>query len=377
MKRISPLLIALFLALPACTRDEADAAQAPAPTPAPTAPAAAPVTAPAAAPATPPVGRPALPPVAAPGAAASPADDAPLSPDQIPLVVARIDGVEVSRADLLARATEVRGALAERGVRQPPATRSFFRSVLDDIVANRLLFRELTARGLAVPKAEVDARFQEVRGRYESEEQFLRELAQRGFDADRLRSELTEGMTVQRWVQEQVIPKLTVEPAALQEFYDANREQMLVPESVRARHLLVAVPRDADEAVRAEARRKAETLRARVVGGEELAAVAREASDDRGSAERGGELGWIRRGQTVPAFEQAAFSLAPGTLSGLVESPFGIHLILVEEKRPEKQLTFEEAKGEIEVMLRQRALERTVRERVEELAGQAKIEILI
>jgi len=361
-------LIALFLALPACTRDEADAAQSPAPTPAPTAPATAAAT---------PAAAPALPPIAAPGAAPAPADDAPLTPDQIPLVVARIDGVEVSRADLLARATEVRGALAERGVRQPPATRGFFRSVLDDIIANRLLFRDLIARGLAVPKAEVDARYQEVRGRYESEEQFLRELGQRGFDADRLRSELTEGMTVQRWVQEQVIPTLAIEPAALQEFYDANREQMLVPESVRARHLLVAVPRDADEATRAEARRKAEALRARVAGGEELAAVAREASDDRGSAERGGELGWIRRGQTVPAFEQAAFSLAPGTLSGLVESPFGIHLILVEEKRPEKQLTFEEARGEIELMLRQRALERAVRERVDELAGQAKIDILI
>jgi len=369
------LVLVPVLVLVGCSRGEADAAQA-----APTSPTATPTAAPTAvppgaaptpAPTTPSVGG--LPAPAAPGAA----DDPQLTPEQIPMVVARIGQVEVTRDDLLARAAEARGALAERGVRQPPPTRSFYRAVLDDIIGNRLLYQDLVARGLTAPKADVDQRMAEIRGRYPSEEEFDRVLASRGFDRERLRAELIEGMTVQRWVQETVVPSLEVTNEMVQQFYDDNVDQMVAPEAVRVSHLLVGVPRDADEATRTASRQKAEALRARIAGGEDLAAVAREASDDRGSAERGGELGWVQRGQTVPAFEEAAFSLAPGTLSPLVESPFGYHVLRVSEKRAEKKLTVDEARPQIDAMLKQRLLEIRVRDTVQELAGKAKIEILL
>ena len=359
------------LVLAGCSRSEADAAEptpaaASAATPAP-APAAAPAATPAAAPAG---GAPASP-------AAAPADDQRLAPEQIPLVVARIGSIEVSREDLLARAAEARSALAERGVGQPPPTRGFYRSVLDDIIGNRLIYRDLVARGLGAPTADVDQRIQEIRSRYPSEEEFTRQLGARGFDVARLRREIAEGVTVQRWVRETVVPSLAVTPEMTQQFFDDNREQMIALEAVRLAHVLVGVPRDADQAARAAARQKAEGLRARIAGGEDLAAVAREASDDKGSAERGGELGWMQRGQAVPAFEQAAFALAPGTLSEVVETPFGFHVLRVAEKRAEKKLTLDDAREQIEGLLKQRLLENKVRETIQGLAKNEKIEVLI
>src|SRR5690606_26213959 len=94
-------------------------------------------------------------------------------------------------------------------------------------------------------------------------------------------------------------------------------------------------------------RREAEALLARLQGGEDFAALAREHSSDEGSAARGGDLGWFPRGRMVPPFEEAAFGNEPGTLVGeLVESQFGFHIIEVLGRR-EGDVAEDEAKREI------------------------------
>src|SRR5690606_22507017 len=129
-------------------------------------------------------------------------------------------------------------------------------------------------------------------------------LAQRGFDRERLRREIAESLTVQKWVTETVMPSLEVTEAEARELYTLNEERMIDPERVRVRHILLRVdPQGAPEQKQAR-KQKAEALRARIAGGEEFAKVATEASEDPGSGPRGGELGWIVRGQTVPAFEK-------------------------------------------------------------------------
>jgi len=103
-----------------------------------------------------------------------------------------------------------------------------------------------------------------------------------------------------------------------------------VIEENRARHILIEVT---PERSAAEARALAQKARQRIVQGEDFAAVARELSDDDGSALNGGELGWLRPGQTVPAFEDAMQALPVDQLSKPVRSQFGFHIIDVEERR--------------------------------------------
>lgn len=103
-------------------------------------------------------------------------------------------------------------------------------------------------------------------------------------------------------------------------------------QEVRARHILFQLPADAPQAARDSVKRLAEQVHAQAVGGADFAELAKKYSSD-GSAQQGGDLGYFGRGQMVPAFENAAFALQPGQVSGIVESPFGYHIIKLEDKR--------------------------------------------
>jgi peptidyl-prolyl cis-trans isomerase C len=102
---------------------------------------------------------------------------------------------------------------------------------------------------------------------------------------------------------------------------------------IHARHILLRIPSDATPAQRDELRQKAEQIRQQAAGGADFAALAREHSEDPGSAQRGGDLGFFGRGRMVAPFEEAAFQLETGQTSPVVESPFGYHVIQVVDRR--------------------------------------------
>lgn len=128
--------------------------------------------------------------------------------------------------------------------------------------------------------------------------------------------------------------QVTPTDGEIDEYYILHKDQRFTePEQVRARHILVKVAPGADEAAKKTAREKAEALRAKAASGGDFAALARANSEDDGSKTEGGDLGLFPRGRMAPEFEAAAFALAPGEVSALVETPFGFHVIKVEEHR--------------------------------------------
>lgn len=104
-------------------------------------------------------------------------------------------------------------------------------------------------------------------------------------------------------------------------------------EEIRARHILLSVPPGATQAQVDSIRATAEDLRDRALAGEDFSALARDHSEDPGSAVQGGDLGFFERGLMVPPFEEAAFALQPGEISDVVRSDFGFHVIKLEERR--------------------------------------------
>lgn len=139
---------------------------------------------------------------------------------------------------------------------------------------------------------------------------------------------------------------------ALQQLYQSRLESYRSPEQRRARHILVTLTADADQAQEAEARAKIAAIRERIVAGEEFAALAKELSEDPGSSGQGGDLGLFGRGVMDPAFENTAFALEPGELSEPVRSAFGYHLIEVTEIQAETVRPLEEVREELEAALR-------------------------
>lgn len=128
------------------------------------------------------------------------------------------------------------------------------------------------------------------------------------------------------------------------EQYLVNKQQFQVPAQVKASHILIRISgRSVDEALA-----KAKALRARIVAGEPFEAVAATDSDDPTARQNKGELGFFGPGQMDPAFETAAFALTkPGEISEPVRSQFGFHLIRFEERKPARQLSFEDARPEL------------------------------
>jgi peptidyl-prolyl cis-trans isomerase D len=137
------------------------------------------------------------------------------------------------------------------------------------------------------------------------------------------------------------------EPERVRKAVEARRSELDTPEQVRARHILVALDPGADDAAKAAARAKLDGAKKRIEAGEDFAAVAKELSDDPGSKDAGGDLGFFKRGAMVAPFEEAAYALEPGQLSEPVETPFGFHLIRVEEKKAAVQLPYSEASARV------------------------------
>lgn len=168
-----------------------------------------------------------------------------------------------------------------------------------------------------------------------------------------------------------------VTPDDLRKYYDDHRDQYRVPEQVKVSHILIKTPLPGpdgkvDEKGVAEAQRRAEDLLKQLKSGGNFEELAKKYSEDPGSAKQGGSLGSIGRGQTVPEFEKAAFSLPKGQISDLIKSSYGFHIIRVDEKQEAHAKTLDEVKGEIEPIIKHQKAQQLAQKKADDLLAQAR-----
>ncbi|AXC15003.1 Peptidyl-prolyl cis-trans isomerase PpiD [Acidisarcina polymorpha] len=142
-----------------------------------------------------------------------------------------------------------------------------------------------------------------------------------------------------------------VTDAEVQQYYNQHLKEYQVDEQVKVRHILIKVDSGADAKTDAAAKAKAEDLLKQIKGGANFADLAKKNSDDPGSKDEGGELGFLKRGATVPEFDQAAFSLQPGQLSNVIKTKYGYHILQVEEKQTAHTRPLDEVKSTIVALL--------------------------
>jgi peptidyl-prolyl cis-trans isomerase D len=141
-----------------------------------------------------------------------------------------------------------------------------------------------------------------------------------------------------------------VTDAEIQQYYNQHQKDYQVDDQVKVRHILIKVDGN-DPKADAAAKAKAQGVLDQLHHGGDFADLAKKNSDDPGSKEQGGELGFLKHGATVPEFDQSAFSLQPGQTSGLVRSKYGYHIIQVEEKQTAHLRPLSEVKGSIQATL--------------------------
>jgi peptidyl-prolyl cis-trans isomerase C len=255
---------------------------------------------------------------------------------------------------------------------QKPAA---YRQALEQLVLREVLLQEAEAGKIGPDETLVERDFKKTRDQFKTEQEWTSFLSAQGFDVQTFRTELRIRYTVDAVLTQRVgNPMYTVTDQEAKAFYDGNPKMFETPERVRASHILLKVPEGSGPDVKASQRAKAEAALARVRKGENFAAVAKQISQDTGSAVQGGDLGTFGRGQMVPPFEQAAFALKPGQVSEVFESQYGFHIVKVFEHAPVGQVPFEPVKAQIKDHLAQARREKAVNDFLGGLKAKAKIE---
>jgi peptidyl-prolyl cis-trans isomerase D len=243
----------------------------------------------------------------------------------------------------------------------------------------------LASEGVVVTPAEVEAEFH--RGNDKIKLDYI------GFDPSKLTSQVNpsedelkayfaanksffkvqETRSVQFIVADQakVGETIKISDTQLQAYYNSHRDQYQTPERVHARHILLSTANKSKEEV-PKIKAQAEDLLKQIKAGGDFAELAKKYSQDTGSAVKGGDLGWVVRGQTVKNFEESAFSLKPKEISGVIGTEYGFHIIQVLEKEPAHLQSLDEVKSQILTALRSQ----TVFDRMQELADQAHAELV-
>ena len=167
-------------------------------------------------------------------------------------------------------------------------------------------------------------------------------------------------------------PQIT--PAEIQQYYEQNQQQYKVDAQVKVRHILISVDPNAGPDADAKAKAKAQDIldQIRKDNGKNFAELAKKYSDDPGSKDQGGELGWLKRGATVPQFDAVAFGQKPGEISGLVRTQFGYHIIQTEEKQDAHIKSLDEVKSSIVDVLTKQKDAQVEQAFAQQLAGDAQ-----
>lgn len=200
---------------------------------------------------------------------------------------------------------------------------------VDNLINQRLLIAAARAGGLEPDSSVISQQMDQIRSRFPDPAAFQQVLQQQGMTESDVRDGIRIDMTINAFIKTAFTDTIKVTPDQAKRYYDTHPQEF---ELAHARHILVRVPGEAAPETDAAAKSKADALLAELKGGADFAAVAMRASED-GSAQSGGDLGMFPRGQMVAPFDSVVFALPVGQLSDLVRTPFGYHIIKVEERR--------------------------------------------
>jgi peptidyl-prolyl cis-trans isomerase C len=291
--------------------------------------------------------------------------------------VAVVNGTAVSRAEFDRELNRVQRQLINNGRAIDTVTlKELQTGVLDSLIGRELLYQESKKKGIRAADADVNKEMEAFRKQFADDTAYRDTLIAMNLSEEDIRLQIEKGMTIQKYIEKEYLEKVTVTDTELMTAYERNVNAFKQPEVVRASHILSAVDANAPKAKKDEARKKIDGVRDRLNRGGDFEKIARESSDCP-SKEKGGDLGYFRRGQMVKPFEDSAFALKTGQTSGIVETPLGFHIIKTTDHKPETILSYEQVKDNLRQLIRQDRAQKEAGDYIKKLREKAKVEILL
>lgn len=269
--------------------------------------------------------------------------------------------------------------------------------VVQELIVKSLLDEEIKKRGIKITNKDTEDAIKDIIDKVGSKEQLDTILKQNGLTSAQFKQDVAEQVKIKKLAEQ--LGNSDISDAEAKKYYDANIVKFKHPEQVKVSHILIAANRkDLEELVKTEnegkelseadlkakvdakmqeKKAKAEKLLAELKKDpSQFAKVAKENSEDPGSAVNGGDLGFFPRGRMVPEFEKAAFSMKPNTLSDLIQTQYGYHIMLVSDRKEAGQDPYEKVQNDIKEFLKNQKQVEMVDELVESMKKNAKIEFI-
>ena len=269
--------------------------------------------------------------------------------------------------------------------------------VINELIVKTLLDEEAKKRNIKVTNEDLEQAIKEIVDKVGSKEQLDKILKQNGLSAADFKKDLKEQVKIKKLAD--TLGNTEVSDNEVKDYYNKNIEKFKHPEQVRASHILISVnPQEMIDIIKSdpanekitndeinkkvEAQIKEKEAKANEISKQakqdpsSFAKLARENSDDPGSAQQGGELGFFSKKDMVPEFANAAFSAKPNTVIGPVKSPYGFHIIIVTDRKTAGVDSFDTVKNNLKQYLSNQKKLEQVDSLVESLKKQAKIEFV-
>ena len=244
---------------------------------------------------------------------------------------------------------------------------------VNNMINRMLLEQEAEKAKIDVTGEQIKERVDQVKGGFPTEEAFADQLNASGLTEAGFLQEVELAMKIEKLLEEKTSSLGQTEDQEVREFYNENLDRFKQAEQVQASHILIPLEEADTEETKVEKKKKLEGILEEVRSGADFAALAQEHSSCP-SKTRGGDLGFFPRGQMVGAFEETAFSLEVGKVSGVVETQFGYHIIKLTDKKAASTVPFDESKAEISAFLDNQKQQQAVASYIDSLRTVATIQ---
>jgi len=248
------------------------------------------------------------------------------------------------------------------------------KTLLRRLIDAALIAQEAKKTGIIVKDEEVTAALKDVLSRRKiSLTEFSQELARQGLTLETYRKELRDQLMRMRLIRREIRARIIVTDEEIGNYYRSHRNEYEGKEAVRVFQFLLPFPSGIQTEEKVKLKKKAEEIRTRLLSGEALEQVISRLSSDREIVS--GDLGYVEKGTALPEVERVAFSLERGSISEVIESSVGFHVLLVADKKGGGLKPLEEVREEILNKLEEEKLEKKFEEWLETLRSKAHIEI--
>lgn len=297
------------------------------------------------------------------------------SGEAVEIAVAQVNDYKIYMSDL-AREMRMMG-VDPRSVANNMEKEAFIKfrdQLIESLINQELMYEEGKKAGFEPKDEDVKAEIDKVKASTPNYQQILK---MQGLTEEKFAVLVKRFMTMRK-LRDEVIQPLAkpVTDDDIKNYYEENKEKYVQKESVRASHILLRTSPDSTEQEKANIRKKMESILQEARKGANFAELAKKYSQCP-SAQQGGDLQYFTRGQMVQPFDDVAFALKPGEISDIVETQFGYHIILLQDKKPGRQLSLDEVKDSIEEVLSDKALNDALEEWLKPIREKASIKILL